>query len=40
MEYDHVWTEYGEIIDASQISNGDDAIDDIWNEYNRNKFLI
>ena len=34
IEYDHVRTEYGEIINASEISNGDDAIDDVWNEYN------
>ena len=32
-EYDHVWTEYGEIINASDISNGDDVIADVWNEY-------
>ena len=33
-EYDHVQTELGEIINASGISNCDDAIADVWNEYN------
>ena len=33
-EYDHVHTEYGEIINAFKLSNGDDSIADIWNEYN------
>ena len=32
--YDHVRTEYGEIIYDFEISNSDDAIPDIWNEYN------
>ena len=36
-EYDHVWTEYGEIINASEISNGDDSIDDVWNKYNQHQ---
>ena len=35
--YDHVRTEYEEIINASEISNGDDAISDVWNEYNTEK---
>ena len=39
-KYDHVRNEYGEIINASEISNGDDAIADVWNEYNFNKFLV
>ena len=34
IEYDHVWTEYGEIINAYEISNGDDSIDDVWIKYN------
>ena len=29
----HLQTEYGRIINASEISNGDDAIADVWNEY-------
>ena len=29
--YDHVRNEYGDIINASKISNGDDEIDDVWN---------
>ena len=33
-EYDHVRSEYGEIINASKISNCDDAITDFWNKYN------
>ena len=36
-EYDHVQIEYGKIINASEISNGDDAIDDVCNEYNYHK---
>ena len=34
-EYNHVWAEYGKFINASKISNGDDAIADVWNEHNR-----
>ena len=34
---DHVQTEYGEIVNASEISNGKDEIDDVWNEYIREK---
>ena len=37
-EYDHVHTEYGKIINASEISNGDDAIANVWNEYNTEQF--
>ena len=37
-EYDDVRIEYGEIINTSEISNGDDAIDDVWNVYNHKKF--
>ena len=33
-EYDHIRTEYREIINASEISNGDDTIANVWNEYN------
>ena len=33
-EYDYVPTEYKKNINASEISNGDDAIADIWNEHN------
>ena len=33
----NVRIEYGEIINASEISNGDDAMDDVWNEYNHQK---
>ena len=33
-KYDHVWTEYGEIINAYENSNSDDEIADVWNEYN------
>ena len=33
-EYYHVQVEYRKIINASEISNGDDAIADIWNEHN------
>ena len=36
-EYDHIRTEYREIINASEISNGDDTIDDVWNLYNHQK---
>ena len=28
----HLRTEYGEIINASEIPNGKDEIDDVWNE--------
>ena len=38
IEYDHVRIEYGDIINAYKISNGDDAIDDVWNVYNHQKF--
>ena len=34
IEYKNFWIEYGEFINASEISNGDDAIDDVWNVYN------
>ena len=37
--YDHVRTEYGEIINASKISNGDDAIADVLNKYNPQQVL-
>ena len=37
IEYNHVRIEYGEIINASEISNCDDAIDEVWNEYNHQK---
>ena len=37
IEYYHVRTEYGEIINATETSNGDDAIADVWNEYNPKK---
>ena len=30
-KYGDFWIEQGEIINASVISNGDDAIDDVWN---------
>ena len=33
-EYDHVPTEYGENINASEILNSDDAIASVFNEYN------
>ena len=33
-EYDHVQSEYVKIINASEISNGDDAIADVWNKHN------
>ena len=33
-EYNHIQTEYGEIINASEISNGNDAIADVCNGYN------
>ena len=33
-EYNHVRTEYGEFINAYEISNGDDSIADVQNEYN------
>ena len=31
IEYNNVPIEYGEIINAYDISIGDDAIDDVWN---------
>ena len=34
LKYYHVPTEYGEIINASKISNYDGAIADVLNEYN------
>ena len=34
---DHVRTKYGEIVNASEISNGNDDIDDFWNESNNEK---
>ena len=37
--YGNIRTEYGEIIIASEISNGDDAISDFWNENNNDKVL-
>ena len=37
-EYYHVHNEYGEIINASEISKGDDAIADVWDEYNTEQF--
>ena len=37
-EYDHVRIEYGEIINTYQISNSDDAIDDVLNVYKYQKF--
>ena len=33
-EYDRVHAEYRKIIGASEISNSDDAIADVWNGYN------
>ena len=36
-EYAHVRNEYGEIINASEISNSDNGIDNVWNEYNAEK---
>ena len=33
-EYDNSRTEYGEIINVSETSNGVDAMADVWNEYN------
>ena len=38
LKKNHVRTEYGEIINASEISNGDETIDDVWNLYNHQKF--
>ena len=37
IEYDQVRTEYGEIINACEISNSAGVIDDVWNEYNHQK---
>ena len=37
IEFDHVRIEYGEIINAYEISNGYDAIDDAWNVYDHQK---
>ena len=37
-EYDDVWIECGEIMNASIITKGDDAIDYSWNVYNSQKF--
>ena len=37
IEYDHARTEYGEVINASEISNSDDAIYDVWNEFMKRK---
>ena len=37
LENDHVRTIYGEMINYSEISNGDDAINDAWNVYNHQK---
>ena len=36
--YYHVPIEYGENNNSSEISNVDDAIDDVWYEYNHQKF--
>ena len=36
-EYDHAQTEYEEMINSSEISNGDDAIADGCNDYNTQK---
>ena len=33
-----VWSEYGEIVNASEISNGIYEIDDVWNESDNEKF--
>ena len=35
--HDHVRIEYGEMINASKISNSDNAIDDAWHVYNHKK---
>ena len=37
-EYYHVQAECGEIVNASYISNGDDAIADVWVEHNPELF--
>ena len=37
IEYDHVQIEYGENINANEISNGDDKVYGIWTEYNHQK---
>ena len=34
---DHVRTEYGEIVNYSEIPNGKDEIDDVWNKSNNEK---
>ena len=38
IEYGNIHIEYGEIINASEISNGDYAIYDVWNVYKYQKF--
>ena len=37
IEYDQIRIEYGEVLNACEISNGDDATSDVWNEYNHHK---
>ena len=34
---DHVRNEYGEIVKVSEIPNGKDEIDDVWNESDNKK---
>ena len=36
-EFDNVQTEYGEIVNASEISNGKYEIDDVWNKSDNEK---